>query len=147
MDERLDLVGEMLVLLWHGQGHLQRQFERERLTGWLDGAEGDGSLKAVGGTHGVSPYWYWYWYYGGPSCVLFNRWTGILATPARNPAGNHSPYLAHPPPHRAPTGERQEIKVGARQLVRGHRPAGAAPSGTRGGHTPVLAHQLASARK
>ena len=37
--------------------------------------------------------------------------------------------------------------VGVRQLVRGHRPAGAAPSGTRGGHTPVLAHQLASARK
>jgi hypothetical protein len=36
--------------------------------------------------------------------------------------------------------------VGARQLVRGHRPAGAAPSGTRGRHTPVLAHQLASAR-
>ncbi len=38
-------------------------------------------------------------------------------------------------------------KVGARQLVRGHRPAGAAQSGTRGGHTPVLAHQLASARE
>ena len=37
--------------------------------------------------------------------------------------------------------------VGARQLVRGHRPAGAAPSGTRGRHTPVLAHQLASARQ
>src|SRR5208337_3791888 len=37
--------------------------------------------------------------------------------------------------------------VGARQLVRGHRPAGAVPSGTRGRHTPVLAHQLASARK
>src|SRR5271157_3588957 len=29
--------------------------------------------------------------------------------------------------------------VGARQLVRGHRPAGAVPSGTRGRHTPVLA--------
>ena len=28
--------------------------------------------------------------------------------------------------------------------MRGLRPAGAAPSGTRGGHTPVLAHQLAS---
>ena len=37
--------------------------------------------------------------------------------------------------------------VGARQLVRGHRPAGVAPSGPRGGHVPVLAHQLASARK
>ena len=56
MGERLDLVGEMLVLLWHRQGHLQRQFERECLTVILDGAEGDGSLKAVGSTHGVSPY-------------------------------------------------------------------------------------------
>ena len=37
--------------------------------------------------------------------------------------------------------------VGARQLVRGRRPAGAVPSGTRGRHTPVLAHQLASVRK
>ena len=27
MDERLDLVGEMLVLIGHGQGHLQPQFE------------------------------------------------------------------------------------------------------------------------
>src|SRR5208282_1203554 len=42
---------------------------------------------------------------------------------------------------------RYKESVGARQLVRGHRPAEAAPSGTRGGHTPVLAHQLASARK
>jgi len=39
------------------------------------------------------------------------------------------------------------IHAGARQLVRGHRPAGAVPSGTRGRHTPVLAHQLASARE
>src|SRR5208283_2625562 len=43
--------------------------------------------------------------------------------------------------------EARQIIVGARQLVRGHRPAGAVPSGTRGRHTPVLAHQLASARK
>ena len=50
MDERLDLVGEVLVLPWHGQGDLQRQFERERRAVRLDGAEGDGSLKAVGGT-------------------------------------------------------------------------------------------------
>src|SRR5271157_2764600 len=41
---------------------------------------------------------------------------------------------------------RSPFFVGARQLVRGHRPAGAVPSGTRGRHTPVLAHQLASAR-
>ena len=31
----------------------------------VDGAQGEGSLKAGGGTHGVSPYWY----YGGPSWV------------------------------------------------------------------------------
>jgi len=70
MNVRLDLVGEMLVLSWHGQGHLQRQLERKCLTVILDGAEGDGSLKAVGGTHGGSPYWY----NGCPSCVLFCRW-------------------------------------------------------------------------
>jgi hypothetical protein len=27
MDERLDLVGEMLVLLWQGQGHVQLELE------------------------------------------------------------------------------------------------------------------------
>ena len=59
MNVRLNLVGEMLVLPWHGQGDLQRQFEREHLAVRLDGAEGDGSLKTVGGTHGVSPYGYY----------------------------------------------------------------------------------------
>ena len=56
MDERLDLVGEVLVLGRHGQGHPQRQLQREGLIVPVDGAEVDGSLKAVGGTHGVSPY-------------------------------------------------------------------------------------------
>ncbi len=28
MDERVDLVGEVLVLLWHGQRHPQRQIKR-----------------------------------------------------------------------------------------------------------------------
>src|SRR5208337_1817121 len=32
MNVRLELVGEMLVLSWHGQGHLQRQLERKCLT-------------------------------------------------------------------------------------------------------------------
>ena len=27
MDERLDLIGEILVLVGHGHGHLQREFE------------------------------------------------------------------------------------------------------------------------
>src|SRR5208337_76759 len=69
MDERLDLVGEVLVLGRHGQGHPQRQLQRQGLIVPVDGAEVDGSLKAVGGTHGVSPYRS----YGGPSCVLFYR--------------------------------------------------------------------------
>ena len=29
MNVRLDLVGEMLVLSWHGQGHLQRKSQGE----------------------------------------------------------------------------------------------------------------------
>ena len=49
MNVRLNLVGEMLVLPWHGQGDLRREFEQERLAVRLDGAEGDGSLKSVGG--------------------------------------------------------------------------------------------------
>ena len=69
MDVGLDLVGEMLVLGRHGQGHLQRHVERECLTVPVDGGDGDGSLKAVGRAHGVSPYWN----YGGASCVLFDR--------------------------------------------------------------------------
>ena len=59
MNVRLNLVGEMLVLPWHGHGDLQPQCERQRLAVRLDGAEGDGSLKTVGGTHGVSPYVYY----------------------------------------------------------------------------------------
>ena len=66
MNERFDLVGEVLVLMGHGQGHLQPQFEREHLIDAVDGADGDGSLEVVGVTHGVSPYWY----YGG-SIVRF----------------------------------------------------------------------------
>jgi hypothetical protein len=56
MNVCLNLVGEMLVLPWHGHGDLQRQFERERRAVRLDGAEGDGSLKTV---DGVSPYGYY----------------------------------------------------------------------------------------
>ncbi len=41
-----------------------------------------------------------------PACFFIDE-AGKVATPARNLAGNHSPYLAHPLPHRAPTGERQ----------------------------------------
>jgi hypothetical protein len=55
MDRRFNLVGETLVLGRHGQGHPQRQLKRNCLTVTVDGTEGDGSLKAVGGTHGVSP--------------------------------------------------------------------------------------------
>src|SRR5271157_2751276 len=72
----------MLILLRHGQGYPKRQFERECLAVTVDGADSDGSLKAVGGTHGVSPYWY----YGAPCCVLFyqsgrrSRYPGARST-------------------------------------------------------------------
>ncbi len=69
MNERFDLVGEVLVLIGHGQGHLQPQFEREHLIDAVDGADGDGSLEVVGVTHGVSPYWY----YGGVHRAFFNN--------------------------------------------------------------------------
>ena len=59
MNVRLNLVGEMLVLLVAWARRSPAQFERERLAVRLDGAEGDGSLKTVGGTHGVSPYGYY----------------------------------------------------------------------------------------
>src|SRR5208283_5045086 len=38
MNVRLDLVGEMLILLEYGQGHLQRQSQGEYLTVMVDGA-------------------------------------------------------------------------------------------------------------
>jgi hypothetical protein len=72
MDVGLDLVGETFVLGRYGQGHLQQQIQRECLTVTVDGVERDGSLKAVGCAHGVSPYWY----SGGASCVLFDRSAG-----------------------------------------------------------------------
>ena len=53
----------------HGHGHSQRHFERECLTITVDGVDVDGSLKAIGRAHGVSPYWS----YEGASCVLFDR--------------------------------------------------------------------------
>src|SRR5205823_13338658 len=80
MDEGLDLVGEMLILLGQGDGHLELELEGEGLRLAVDGADGDGSLEAVGITHGESPYWY----YGGSSCVFLSirpakspPWSGI----------------------------------------------------------------------
>jgi len=66
MDKRLDPVGEMRVVVGQGQGHLEPEFEGERLTLAVDGAEGEGSLKAVGVAHDEFPYWH----YGGSSCVF-----------------------------------------------------------------------------
>ena len=40
MDKRLDPVGEMRVVVGQGQGHLEPEFERERLPLAVDGAEG-----------------------------------------------------------------------------------------------------------
>ena len=99
MDERLDLVGEVLVLGRHGQGHPQRQLQREGLIVPVDGAEVDGSLKAVGGTHGVSPYRS----YGGPSCVLFYRSGRESRYPGAESLGKSTSYLVHPASRRAPT--------------------------------------------
>jgi hypothetical protein len=63
MDERLDLVGEMLVLLGQGHGHLQLEFEGEGRTLTVDGPEGDDSLEAVGLAHGESPYGHYFYCY------------------------------------------------------------------------------------
>ena len=102
MDERLDLVGEVLVLGRHGQGHPQRQLQRQGLIVPVDGPRFDGSLKAVGGTHGVSPYRS----YGGPSCVLFYRSGRESRYPGAESLGKPTFYLVHPASRRAPTRER-----------------------------------------
>jgi hypothetical protein len=102
MDERLDLVGQVLVLGRHGQGHPQRQLQREGPIVPVDGAEVDGSLKAVGGTHGVSPYRS----YEGPSCVLFYRSGRESRYPGAESLGKPTSYLVHPASRRAPTRER-----------------------------------------
>jgi hypothetical protein len=54
-DEGLDLVGEMLILIGHGPGHPERQFEGESPFGPVDGAASDGSLEVVGLAHDESP--------------------------------------------------------------------------------------------
>jgi hypothetical protein len=59
MSERLDRVGQMLVLVGQGHGHPQREVQCERLPLTGDGSEGDGSLKAVGVAHDESPYWHY----------------------------------------------------------------------------------------
>jgi hypothetical protein len=57
MDERLYLVGEMLILIGHRRDHLRLEYESEGLTRAADGAEGNGSLKIVGVTHNESHCW------------------------------------------------------------------------------------------
>src|SRR5664279_1205366 len=56
MNVGLDLLGEVLVLVRHGQGYLQFQAQGERLVGTVDGTEGDGRLEVADVTHGGSPY-------------------------------------------------------------------------------------------
>ena len=90
MNEGLDLVGEMLVLRRHGQGHLHGQFQRECLVYHVDGLERDGRLKSVGGAHGVSPYCY----YGEPSCVRFDRSGRESHSPNAESPREHSTLLA-----------------------------------------------------
>ena len=117
MDERLDLVGEVLVLGRHGQGHPQRQLQREGLIVPVDGAEVDGSLKAVGGTHGVSPYRS----YGAPSCVLFYRSGRESRYPGAESLGKSTSYLVHP-------ASRRHQLASAKSLRSGNEPAGAGVS-------------------
>jgi hypothetical protein len=61
---------------------------------FVDGAERDGSLKAVGGTHGVSPYWHNGTMGVHPACFFIDR-AGKVATPERNLAGKHSSHLVY----------------------------------------------------
>jgi hypothetical protein len=56
MNGGLDLVGEVLILVRHGQGNLQFQAQGERLVGTVDGTEGHGRLEVADVTHGGSPY-------------------------------------------------------------------------------------------
>jgi hypothetical protein len=102
MNEGLDLVGEMLVLVGQGHAHLQREFEGEGLPLAVDGAQGDGSLEAVGLTHGEAPYWH----YGGSSCVFFVDPPGKVIPLSPDRCRTVLSYPLQFPPHRAPTGER-----------------------------------------
>ena len=102
MDERLDPAGEMLVLVGHGQGHLQRELQGEPLILAVDGTDGDGSLKVADVTHGGSPYLH----YGGPSCVFFAVPPGKVTPPVRNGSGRILSYSVQSPSCRAPPRER-----------------------------------------
>ena len=97
---RLNLVGEMLVLPWHGHGDFRRRFERKRRAVRLEGAEGDGSLKTVGGTHGVSPYGCYGKYI---LRAFFINQVGEAATPKRIDRKKHLPHLVNSSYFRAPT--------------------------------------------
>src|SRR5262249_7477297 len=65
----------------------------------------DGGLRAVGVTHGVTPYCK----NGGvhPACLLTN-YAVESRFPAAKSSGEHSSYLTYFPFCRAPAGERQE---------------------------------------
>ena len=106
----------------------------------VDGAEVDGGLRPsvarIVSLH-TGPM--------GSMVHLFYRSGRESRSPEQNRSGNQPPSSASC--LSSPDSRAIRIFVGARQFVRGHRPAGAAPSGTRGRHTPILAHQLASARK
>src|SRR5208337_384713 len=75
----------------------------------LDGAEGDGSLKTVGGTHGVSPLRVLWKVH--PACFFINQ-VGEAATPERRRPEKHLSYLVNSSCFRAPTLERQVFFFG-----------------------------------
>jgi hypothetical protein len=114
MDGRLDPVGEMVVLVGQGEGHLQPEFQGERLALPVDGAEGDGSLEVVGVTHGESPYWP----YGGSSCVF-----SLIGSAKSSSGGRIDPTQLFPILYGLPLIAHQlasarKISPRARQLVR-----------------------------
>jgi hypothetical protein len=102
MNVGLDLVGEMLVLVRHGQGHSQGQIERECLADPVDGADRDGSLKSVGVAHGVSPYLT----YGDPSCVRFSSLASGRSRPQSGIPRDRLTQISYFSSCRAPAHER-----------------------------------------
>src|SRR5262249_44568783 len=93
MDQRLDPVGEPVILFRHGQGHLKLELERGGRAPGVDGGGGEGSLEAVSVARGESPYWT----YGGSSCVFSPIRRSRSFPQAQVARVKPSPVLCHHP--------------------------------------------------